>query len=459
MNEAKVPTLAARLDVLPLGSWHIFMMALCILSFMFDGLDTQVIGPMLPKLIGEWKISNAQVGLLGAAGFAGMAVGSTVFGYLADAIGRLKVFAINILWYAVFSGLCALTGGFTSLFIMRFVVGIGLGGLIPVVITYLAEYVPSKKRALSMSYTSIGFQLGTVLAFTVGFTVVVPYGWRWGFIFGVIPALLVPFTLKGLPESVRYLLKRGRIADAVKVVEGLEKNILGKVTVPSEEAAEIEKGASRQSTKVSYRDVFKSDLAKCSVMLSFLWFAMIYNSYSITTWLPIFLMKELHYGLSHSLAFMAFSALMGIFGYIFTGYSCDHLGRRISVTFPFLLFGIDLYLLFSFGRNPALGTVFMCLMFVANGGMWTSLYAYTPENYPTPIRAAGTGFVHMFGRIGGIFGPAIVGFIYASVGIFGVLHVNMALLILSLVVMAFLGKETRGKSLEQISGQRVAAAG
>jgi putative MFS transporter len=458
MNGGNAPTLAARLDSLPVSRWHLYMIVICVLSTIFDGLDGQVIGPILPKLIAEWKITNAQVGLLGSAGFAGMAVGSTLFGVLADAIGRLKVFAITLFWYSVLSGICALTGGFKSLFVMRFIVGMGLGGLIPVAITYLSEYIPSKRRGHYMAYPSIGFQLGTVLAFTVGFTVVVPYGWRWGFLLGVIPAFLTPFLWKGLPESVRYLLNKGRAAEAVNVVEGLEQRILGKATVPTEQAVEIERRAAREEAKARYRDLFQGGLAKTTVMLSLLWFAMIYNSYSITVWLPIFMVKELKYALGRGLAFLALSALVGIVGYLVAGFICDRWGRKKSVIFSFLLYGIDLYFLFSFGRDPTVGTLFLCLMFFANGGMWVSLYAYTPESFPTKVRATSTGFVHMFGRIGGVFGPAVVGLTYARGGIFGVLHVNMALLVLAIVVMLILGKETKGKTLEQIAQQRLQAA-
>ena len=458
MNGAEVPTLGARLDALPIGRWHIYMILICVLSFMFDGFDTQVIGPILPKLIGEWKLTNAQVGMLGSAGFAGMALGSTLFGLLADIIGRLKVFPITLFWYALLSGACALTVGFKSLFVMRFVVGMGLGGLIPVVMTYLAEYVPSKKRGQFTSYTSLGFLFGTVLAFTAGFAVVVPYGWKWGFVLGILPAFLAPFLWRGLPESVRYLLNKGRVADAVKVVEGLEKRILGKVTVSSEKAIEIEGYTTREEVRVRYRDLFKGGLAKSTIMLSLLWFAMMYNSYSITIWLPIFVTKELGYGLGRGLAFLSLSALVGIVGYLVAAFMEDYWGRKKTVIFTFLLYGIDLYLLFSLGKNPTLGAVLMCLMFFANGGMWVSLYTYTPETFPTKVRATGTGFGLMFGRIGGICGPAVVGLMYAKFGIFGVLHVSVAILVVAIVVMLIIGKETKGKTLEQIAMQQLQAS-
>lgn len=451
MNKANTLSLAARLDALPVGRWHGYLVVICILAMAFDGFDMQVIAPIFPKLVGEWKISNVQVGLLSSAGFAGMAIGAVLFGLIADGIGRLKVLTISLLWYALLSGFCALTTGFNSLLIMRFITGIGLGGLIPVVSSYVAEYVPSRRRGQYVVYTAAGIQVGTILAFVVGFVVVVPYGWRYGFILGVLPAFVILWVWKVLPESVRYLLHKERIAEAVKIVEKIELTALGKVTVPFEQAVEGEKHVSHVEEKARYRDLFKGGLAKATVMLVILHFCVNFAAFSLTMWLPILLTRQLGYGLSFGLVLITIATVLGIAGYISAGYVCEHWGRKASLTCSFLLYGIIGYVLFLVGKDRTLGAASLCVLQIANGCMWGSLLAYTAENFPTRVRATGTGLAYMVGRLGAICGPTVVGFEYGTFGIFGVLHIIMALLVLAPLLVLILGKETKGKTLEQIS--------
>ena len=206
MNGTSSASLASRLDTLPLNRWHGRLMTICCLGLLFDCYDITIISVVLPKLVAAWKITPVQIGMLASGGFVGMVAGALLFGILADAIGRWKVFQITLLIYAVVTGACALTTGFTSLLILRIAVGLGLGGLIPVDSAYLVEYVPFKYRGRFMGWFNAFSPMGNALAFIAGFLVVVPMGWRWGFILGVIPALFLIFIRRGLPESVRYLV-------------------------------------------------------------------------------------------------------------------------------------------------------------------------------------------------------------------------------------------------------------
>jgi putative MFS transporter len=417
---------------------------------LFDAFDTLIITPILPKLVTEWKLNDVQVGLIGSAGFVGMAIGATLFGVVADAIGRLKVFTIMLLSYAISTGLCALTAGFTSLFVMRFVVGIGLGGLLPVAASYLAEYVPSRKRGQLISYFTSSNQVGGVLAYLVGFAIIVPYGWKWGFIVGVTPALLVAFIRKGVPESVRYLLNKGKIHEAAKVVEELEQRSIGTITVPREKAVEGEKLSISLEAKVRYRDLFQGDLAKTTIMMAFLWFCWIYSQFAIRVWFPILLTKELGYTLSFGLKVLTVGSLISIPGQILGGYTCDRWGRKISLFYSYVAFGATGYFTFWLGRDPTLGAIMISLMNGALGASAAASYTYTTEIFPTKVRATGSGFSSSMGRIGGICGPAVVGLIYAKLGIWWILHLNMALLVVSVVVVLGYGLETKRKTLEQI---------
>jgi MFS transporter, putative metabolite:H+ symporter len=455
-NGTKVPSLTARLDVLPVNRWHIYLLSMCCLGMLFDAFDSNMITPMLPKLVGEWKIPNVQVGLIASAGFMGMAIGATLFGAIADKIGRLKVFGITLLWYSILAGFCSLTVGFKSLFAMRMLVGMGLGGLIPVVASYLAEYVPSRKRGQFVSYWSAANQIGAAVAYVVGFAVIVPYGWRVGFLLGVIPAFLCVFVWKGLPESVRYLISKNRVPEAVKVVERLEQRSTGAISVPHETAVRAEKESKPVEAKVRHRDLFKGGLEKTTIMMALLWFAWIYAQFSILMWLPILASKQLGYAVPFTLKLMAIGSVVGVLGQILVGYTADAWGRKVSLLYSYLLLAASVYLIFLLGKDPTVGAVMVFVMFIALGANAGCLFTYTTEIFPTRVRATGSGFSSSMGRVGGICGPTMVGLIYAKFGVWWILHINLFLLVLALVVMLIFGRETKRKTLEQIGEMSLA---
>lgn len=138
----------------------------------------------------QWNLNKVQAGVLGSAGFVGMLIGALLSGMLADRIGRIRMIQITILVYSLLTGIAAFSKNFEQLYFLRILIGIGLGGLIPVGSTYLAEYVPAKVRGRFVSVFNACFSLGVALAYFLGYVVVVPFGWRWGFAIGVLPILM-----------------------------------------------------------------------------------------------------------------------------------------------------------------------------------------------------------------------------------------------------------------------------
>ena len=441
--------MAQRLDNLPLSKWHFGLMILCSLSIFFDAFDSTIISVAMPKLMAEWGITKVQAGFLTSASFAGMLAGALFFGYLADNIGRKRVFAVTLLIYSFFTFLCCFAKNYQALFGFRLIVGIGLGGLVPVVSTYLTEYIPPQNRGKFMSWLNGFFQLGQVFAYLVGLMIVVPFGWVWAFAIGGLPAIIVFFVQRHLPESVRYLLQKGYRERALTIVEQIETKILKRVTVNSKEALTNESVNNAKATmKVPVSELFKRQNLKSTVMISVLWFCLSFSAYAVVMWMPVLLTKELGYSLASGFAFLAVAALIGCLGQISAGFVSEKIGRKFTISYSLLGFGVSAYLLFWTGG--ALGNFFLILMWIFLGSCWGSLYAYTPENFPTAIRGAGSGFASSCGRLGGIFGPALVGFIYAAAGVTAVLHINFVLLLLGTTLVIVLGRETKNKSLEQI---------
>ena len=203
-------------------------------------------------------------------------------------------------------------------------------------------------------------------------------------------------------------------------------------------------------------DLFKGGLAKSTIMICVLWFCVNYVLYGLIMWLPTLLMKELGYALGKGFMAMAAAQLIGTIGQFSAGFNMDYLGRRPTITYSFICMGLTPYFLFWLGKDSMLGPVLLIVLSIFNGSSYGTIYAYTPENFPTRVRGTGVGFAGAIGRAGGMLGPTITGLIYAKIGLMSALHINMAVLVIGVIVLLTLGRETRGKTLEQITAEQTA---
>ena len=457
MERTTAASLVSRLDALPVNKWHWHLLILCAAGMGCDQFESQVMANVLPSLAHQWHLSDTQVGLMSSSGFAGMLIGAILFGMLADIIGRRKIFGITLLWYSLFTGALVFTSNFQQMAVIRFIEGLGLGGFVPVAAAYLAEYVPSKRRGLFLSLFTATAMLSYSISFVVGFTIILPYGWRWAFILGTLPALLIVFVFRHVPESVRYLIKRGKVTEAVELVEQLEQRIVGQVTVPQAEAIETAKQSESAEPQFRYRDLFRGGLVKIVIVLSFLGFAFNFASFAIRMWLPIFLVRELHVSLSYGFKLNAIGTFIAISGQTIAGWTTDHWGRRPSVAYSFIGYAISTYLIFACKSYPIAAWSFIFTYHIINGAAWGSQFAYYSENFPTRLRATGVAFVQSVARFGALLGPAVVGVIYSRFGVNSVLHLNLVLLCMAVAGIFLFGRETRLRSLEEITRMNAGA--
>ncbi len=450
---AKPVNLLMRLENLPVARWHLLLAVVLCFTILFDAYDSTILSVGLPQIMEQWNLNKVQAGVLGSAGFVGMLIGALLSGMLADRIGRIRMIQITILVYSLLTGIAAFSKNFEQLYFLRILIGIGLGGLIPVGSTYLAKYVPAKVRGRFVSVFNACFSLGVALAYFLGYVVVVPFGWRWGFAIGVLPILMFFVAKATLPESVRYLLEKGRIEEAVRIVEQIEKKVLKRVTVPFEEAVKIEREAAalrHKEPRIGITDLFTRGMFRYTIVVAIAWFSLQYCVYAIMVWMPVVLRTELGFQLATGLSFLALGSLLGAAATPLSGVAADTIGRKISLCAIFTIYGIIPYFLFLFGRDPALGFVLLMLTLIVVGLINGIVYVYSPENFPTKARGAGMGFVTAVGRVGAIAGPTIVGFIYSVAGFIWVLHVNIALLLFGAIVVWIFGRETKGRVLEDI---------
>ena len=223
------------------------------------------------------------------------------------------------------------------------------------------------------------------------------------------------------------------------------------------EAVEKEKMVRSMSTEAKVRipDLFKGGLARSTITVCALWFCVNYVVYGVALWLPILLMKELHYAMAKGFIFLAVANLIGMTGQFSAGLNMDYLGRRPTVVYSVILLGLVPYFLFWLGTTPGMGMTFLIVLYIFNSSSFASMYAYAPESFPTRVRATGTGFASAIGRGGGMLGPTILGIVYTKAGLIWALNINMAVLVCAAVVVLAVGRETKGKTLEQISVEQM----
>ena len=204
-----------RLNALPVSSFHYKLLVVAGIGWVFDSMDTGLIAFVLPLLIKEWGLSATQAGMLGSIGLVGMALGAVAAGTLADRVGRKTVFSVTIVLYSLATGLCAVAPNYELLVLFRFLVGLGLGGELPVAATLVTEYVPGRARGRFMVLLESFWAVGWLLAALIAYFIIPVTGWRTAFLIGALPALYTMVIRMHLPESVRYLLAFPTVVDVL----------------------------------------------------------------------------------------------------------------------------------------------------------------------------------------------------------------------------------------------------
>ena len=222
-TQQKSAELAARLDRLPFSKWHRNLFTLCFLGVMFDACDFALFGMALPPVAREFGLNPAQAGLLATVGLVGAFLGALFWGTISDYIGRRTAFASTIGIFSLFTGLVGVSWNVLSLAVFRFLSNFGLGGEVPVALTLTAEFSPARIRGRMAGSMAASFPVGLALAAIVALVIMPTWGWRAVFIAGVVPAVLLFFVRIYMPESVRYLITRGRVEEAERTVAEIEK--------------------------------------------------------------------------------------------------------------------------------------------------------------------------------------------------------------------------------------------
>ena len=437
-------TFVARLDRVPLNSFHWKLLITSGLGWMFDAMDVLLIGFLVAPITKEFSLAPAQVGLVASAGFVGMFLGAAISGRLADRYGRRVIFQVTLVVFSIGAVLSAVAPTFETLLAARIVAGLGLGGELPVVATLISEFSPRAQRGRMIVLLESFWAYGTILAGLVALFVLPQFGWRGAFVVAALPALYVAYLRSALPESPRYLAERGRSADADAVVRRVERAggaallTLGAAVAPA------------RSGRRSVAELWKPAYARRTAMLWILWFGIVFTYYGIFLYVPSLLAAR---GLSEvrSNEFFFFSTLAQVPGYFSAAWLVERWGRKPTLV-AYLLGTAASALLFGTSETGTIAFIALALLSFFNLGAWGVVYAYSPELYPTAVRATGAGVAAAVGRLGGIIGPFLTPVLVPTLGQSGVFVMFMAVLLVTALSVWLLAEETKGRSLEEISG-------
>lgn len=435
--------LVSRVQRLPIGKFHYTLLWVIGLGWMFDAMDTGLIAFILTSMAEEWNMSASEKGWVVSIGFVGMAIGAIFSGGLADRIGRRTVFAMTLVIYSIATALCAFAPNLMWLLIFRFIVGLGLGGQLPVAVTLVSEYIPAHVRGRFIVLLESFWGLGWLVAALVSYFVIPSYGWHIAFLIGGLPALYVFMILKKVPESVPYLINRGRVEEAHALVQKLERQCGVEVI----DYIEVKPVAEKQN--ISFRQLWSGPFARRTLMLWLIWFGIVYSYYGIFTWLPSLLVKQ-GYSIVQSFEYVLIMILAQLPGYVAAAWLVEKWGRKPTLA---SFIGMCAIAAYFFGQANTVNMIMFwgCLLSFFNLGAWGVLYTYTPEQYPTNIRAFGSGWASAVGRMGGIVAPIVVTHVMVMDNGFSQVFMMFTAVLLGVaLVILILGEETKGKTLESI---------
>jgi putative MFS transporter len=370
---------------------------------------------------------------------------------LADKFGRLRVYQYTLLTFALATGLTAIAPNYTVLLVLRFITGLGLGGEQPVVFTFLSEMVPSDIRGRINGLTEAMWGFGTLFAAGLTFFVLPNFGWRLTFAFGVIPALLVWFLRLGIPESPRWYMIVGKTDKAEAQLQMIEKAVEAeRGALPEPKIVPSMKKVSGNSYKVLLNPIY----AKRTLVLWGIWFCSMFAFWGVTSWMPT-LIKQAGYSLYASIGYTFIINLVWVPSGVIGAILCDKIGRKKPMT-TYMLIGGVITIIYGWVLANTIGGVGALLacgigVIACMAGSFPIIFGYTPENYPTEIRASATGMSNAWGRVGGILAPTIVGFFYPIVGLTYTIAILAVGIALGGVIMAVWGLETKDKTLEELT--------
>jgi MFS family permease len=391
----------------------------CAAGWALDGMDFMIYPLVIGTIIALWKVDPGTAGLAGTVTLLASAVGGWLGGYLADRIGRVKTLQLTILWFSVFSLVCAFVQNFDQLLIARALLGLGFGGEWAAGAVLMGEAIRPQYRGRAVGSVQSGWAVGwglAVLSQAILFSYLPPeIAWRWMFAIGALPALLVFFLRRYVEEPVIAAETRAR-----QVASG---------------------------DRPSLWEIFQGPILKTTILASLMATGCQGGYYAITFWVPRFLTTERKLSIVSSTGYLAALIIGSFIGYLVGAWLADRIGRRNL----FLIFSIGaIAVILLYTQLPLTNEVLWLLGFPLGffaSGYFSGVGAFLTELYPTRLRGSGQGFCYNFGRgIGALF-PFLVGALSTETSLGNAIAIFAVAAYGVFFVAAFALPETRGRVL------------
>jgi len=390
----------AVVDKAKFKPFHLNVVLWCLFVVIFDGYDLAINGVALPLLMQEWNMTAVQAGMLASTALAGMMFGAMFFGMLADKIGRKNVILICV---TLFSGF-TFWGGFasnpTEFGILRFIAGLGIGGVLPNLVALTSEYAPQKLRSTLVTTMFSGYAVGGIMAALLGAWLTPSFGWEVMFYIAGIPLLLLPILWKFLPESLTFLVKKQQDEKARQIIQ--------KITPEEKVSAQTQLVLNEvQVPDASIAALFKQNRGMSTLLFWCCFFMCLLMVYALGSWLPK-LMMAAGYSLGSSLMFLMSMNIGAVIGTIGGGILADRFHLKPVIIGMFLMGAVALV---GLGFNSPQPVIYLLVALAGASAIGSSilLYSFVAQYYPLAVRSTGIGCASAVGRVGAIVGPIIIG--------------------------------------------------
>ncbi|CAM3031451.1 MFS transporter [Acinetobacter celticus] len=422
---------------------HLSIMLWCLILILFDGYDLAINGVALPLLMKEWGLTTVQAGMLASTALAGMMFGAMLFGTLADKIGRKKVIMICVFLFSGFT----FAGGFasnpTEFGILRFLAGLGIGGVLPNLVALTSEYAPKKLRSTLVTTMFSGYAMGGIMAALFGSWFTPNFGWQIMFFIAGFPLLLLPLVWKYLPESLTFLVKVKRDDEARKMLQTIAPD----QSCGSNTQLELSEVVVPGGTTV--KALYQQGRGPGTALFWLCFFMCLLTLYALGSWLPK-LMMAAGYSLGSSLMFLLAMNIGAVIGTVGGGILADRFHLKPVIITLCLAGAVALSLL---GFNSPQPVIYF-LVAVAGAsaiGSQILLYSYVAQYYPLSVRSTGIGWASAIGRTGAIVGPILIGFLLAKELPHQINFMAVGLpVVIAAIAVFFIGKSETEKETTQV---------
>ncbi|GAB3625971.1 MFS transporter [Pandoraea terrae] len=445
-NAAKRGNIAARIERMSANRMHAQARILMGIATFFDGFDAIAIAAALPLLIAKWSLHPAQIGLLISAGAVGSLIGAFIFPAAAEKFGRVRAVA----WSSGVIGITTLASAFAPTFeifvLLRVLQGIGLGGEVPIAATYINEITSARNRGRFVLLYEIIFPIGLLVSGGLGAWLVPRYGWQIMYCVGAAPLLLYFCLGRLVPESPRWLAAKGRHEEADAAVRRFEE----RATAPLE-PVDVQSSIPTSHPPRRVADLVGPEYWRRTVAAWFLWITCGFLQYGLSTWLPTIYRQVYHASLQLSLNLALGASILGVLGSLVCALIVDRVGRKPVIYVSFAMCALSLVMAGLFHDSSLYVVATCCALafgFMASG--FITAYVYTPELYPTSIRAVGCGVASAWLKGASIVSPIILASLLGGGQLNIAFYLFAAVPFLAAVVVARLGIETKGRVLESL---------